>query len=67
MAQGPNVVSVAPPVFGEDYRHALLSAVLSVDPEDMGARETVDWMRARTAFDTRPAATPASTSAVRPH
>ena len=26
--------------------HALLSAVLSVDPEDMGARETVDWMRA---------------------
>jgi RND superfamily putative drug exporter len=23
----------------------LLSAVLSVDPEDMGARETVDWMR----------------------
>ena len=47
MAQGPNVVSVAPPVFGEDYRHALLSAVLSVDPEDMGARETVDWMRAQ--------------------
>lgn len=46
MAQGPNVVSVAPAVFGEDYRHALLSAVLSVDPEDMGARETVDWMRA---------------------
>jgi heme transporter len=47
MAQGPNVVSVAPPVFGEDYRHALLSAVLSVDPEDMGARDTVDWMRAQ--------------------
>jgi len=46
MAQGPNVVSVAPPVFGEDYRHALLSAVLSVDPEDMAARDTVDWMRA---------------------
>jgi heme transporter len=47
MAQGPNVVSVAPPVFGDDYRRALLSAVLSVDPEDMGARETVDWMRAQ--------------------
>ena len=45
MAQGPNVVSVSPPVFGDDYRRALLSAVLSVDPEDMGARETVDWMR----------------------
>jgi heme transporter len=46
MAQGPNVVSVTPPVFGEDYRHALLSAVLSDDPEDMAARDTVDWMRA---------------------
>jgi RND superfamily putative drug exporter len=45
MAQGPHVVSVSPPVFGDDYRRALLSAVLSVDPEDMGARETVDWMR----------------------
>jgi heme transporter len=46
MAQGPNVVSVSPPAFGDDYRRALLSAVLSVDPEDMGARDTVDWMRA---------------------
>ncbi|SEH52242.1 putative drug exporter of the RND superfamily [Mycolicibacterium rutilum] len=46
MAQAPNVVSVSPAAFGEDYRHALLSAVLSVDPEDMGARETVDWLRA---------------------
>jgi RND superfamily putative drug exporter len=45
MAQGPNVVTVAPPVFGDDYRRALLSAVLTVDPEDMGARQTVDWMR----------------------
>jgi uncharacterized membrane protein YdfJ with MMPL/SSD domain len=45
MAQGPNVVTVSPPVFGDDYRRALLSAVLSVDPEDMGARDTVDWMR----------------------
>ncbi len=47
MAQGPNVVSVSPPVFGDDYRRALLSAVLSVDPEDMGARNTVNWMRAQ--------------------
>lgn len=45
MAQAPNTVSVSPPVFGNDYRSALLSAVLSVDPEDPGARETVDWMR----------------------
>ena len=36
--------SVSPPVFGDDYRSALLSAVLSVDP-DMAARDTVDWMR----------------------
>ncbi|MGZ8801623.1 MAG: MMPL family transporter [Mycobacterium sp.] len=45
MAQAPNPVSVSPPVFGNDYRSALLSAVLSVDPEDLGARDTVDWMR----------------------
>jgi uncharacterized membrane protein YdfJ with MMPL/SSD domain len=45
MSQGPDVVSVSPPVFGDDYRGALLSAVLAVDPEDMGARNTVDWMR----------------------
>jgi heme transporter len=47
MTQGPHVVSVSPPVFGDDYRRALVSAVLSVDPEDMGARNTVDWMRAQ--------------------
>ena len=45
MAQAPNIVSVSPPAFGDDYRSALLSAVLSVDPEDMAARDTVDWMR----------------------
>ncbi|WP_370500319.1 MMPL family transporter [Mycolicibacterium sp. jd] len=45
MGQAPNTVSVSPPVFGSDGRSALLSAVLSVDPEDMGARDTVDWMR----------------------
>ncbi|UXA18324.1 MMPL family transporter [Mycobacterium sp. SMC-4] len=45
MAQAPNAVSVSPPVFGTDYRIALLSVVLSVDPEDMGARETVAWLR----------------------
>ena len=47
MAQAPNIVSVSPPVFADDNRSALLSAVLSVDPEDMGARDTVDWMRAQ--------------------
>jgi heme transporter len=45
MTQGPDVVTVSPPVFGDDNRSALLSAVLSVDPEDAGARAAVDWMR----------------------
>lgn len=45
MAQAPNVTSVAPPVFADDDSSALLSAVLSVDPEDLGARESVSWMR----------------------
>ncbi len=46
MSQAPNVVTVQPAVFGNDYRSALVSAVLAVDPEDMAARESVDWMRA---------------------
>jgi RND superfamily putative drug exporter len=45
MTHGPDVVTVSPPVFGDDNRSALLSAVLSVDPEDAGARAAVDWMR----------------------
>jgi uncharacterized membrane protein YdfJ with MMPL/SSD domain len=45
MTQGPSVVAVSPPVFGDDNRSAMMSAVLSVDPEDAGARTAVDWMR----------------------
>jgi RND superfamily putative drug exporter len=45
MQQAPNIVSVSPPVASNDKNSALLSAVLSVDPEDMAARETVTWMR----------------------
>jgi heme transporter len=45
MTQAPKVISVAPPQVADDNNSALLSAVLSVDPEDMGARHTVDWMR----------------------
>ncbi len=45
MTQAPNIASVSPPVFGDDNSSGLLSAVLSVDPEDMAARETIDWMR----------------------
>ncbi|MGA3253802.1 MAG: MMPL family transporter [Mycobacterium sp.] len=45
MTKAPNVISVAPPQFADDNSSALLTSVLSVDPEDMGARETVSWMR----------------------
>jgi heme transporter len=45
MAQAPNVASVAPPQFAGDNDSALLSAVLSIDPEDLTARKTIDWMR----------------------
>ncbi|CAN3126495.1 Heme uptake protein MmpL11 [Mycobacterium sp. smrl_JER01] len=47
MTEAPHTVSVSPPVFGNNYRSVLLSAVLSVDPEDLSARDTVDWMRAQ--------------------
>ncbi|MCV7424581.1 MMPL family transporter [Mycobacterium yunnanensis] len=46
MTQGPDVATVSPPVFANDNRSALLSAVLSIDPEDPAARDTVDWLRA---------------------
>lgn len=45
IAQAPDIVTVAPPVFADDNSSAMLSAVLAVDPEDLGARRTVDWMR----------------------
>ncbi|BBU24895.1 transmembrane transport protein MmpL11 [Mycobacterium xenopi] len=45
LARAPDVVSVTPPVFADDNSSALLSAVLSVDPEDISARHTVDWIR----------------------
>jgi uncharacterized membrane protein YdfJ with MMPL/SSD domain len=46
MQQAPHIVSVTPPVFADNNDSALLSAILSVDPEDMAARNTIDWMRA---------------------
>ncbi|MCV7001853.1 MMPL family transporter [Mycolicibacterium alvei] len=45
MARTPHVVNVQPPVFADNNSSALLSAVLSVDPEDLAAREAIDWMR----------------------
>lgn len=46
VAHAVNIVSVAPPVFADDNRSALLSAILAVDPEEMRARDTIDWLRA---------------------
>lgn len=46
MTKAPSVVTVQPPVFADNDDSALLSAVLSVDPEDMAARQAIDWMRA---------------------
>jgi heme transporter len=46
IANAPDIVSVAPAVFADDNSSAMFSAVLSVDPEDLRARHTVDWMRA---------------------
>ncbi|GFG73928.1 putative transport protein MmpL11 [Mycobacterium botniense] len=45
MKRAPEIISVSPPIFADNNSSALLNAVLSVDPEDMRARETVDWMR----------------------
>jgi uncharacterized membrane protein YdfJ with MMPL/SSD domain len=45
MAQAPNIASVGPAQFADDDGSALLSAVLSIDPEDLTARNTIDWMR----------------------
>ena len=41
MTKAPDVASVAPPMFADDNSSALLNAVLSVDPEDLGARQTL--------------------------
>lgn len=45
MTRAPNIAAVSPPIFAADNNSGLLSAVLSVDPEDMTARQAVDWMR----------------------
>jgi RND superfamily putative drug exporter len=46
MAQAPDMASVASPVFADNNSSAMLSGVLSVDPEDLGARSSIAWMRA---------------------
>ncbi len=45
VTEAPDIASVSPPEFAEDNGSALLTAVLSVDPEDLGARRTVGWLR----------------------
>ena len=32
-------------MFADNNSSAMLSAVLSVDPEDLGARNTITWLR----------------------
>ena len=51
LSSAPNIASVSPPVFANDNSSALINAVLSVDPEDMAARQTVGWIRTRLASD----------------
>src|ERR1700759_93455 len=46
MAQAPDMTTVASPVFADNDTSAILSGVLSVDPEDLGARSSIAWMRA---------------------
>jgi RND superfamily putative drug exporter len=45
MAKAPDIVSVAPPAFADNNSSAMLSAVLSVNPEELSARNAIDWMR----------------------
>lgn len=45
MSRAVNIVNVSPAVFSDDNRSAMLSAVLAVDPEDIAARDTVDFLR----------------------
>jgi RND superfamily putative drug exporter len=47
MALAPTLKWVPPPVFADNNGSALMSAVLSVDPEDNAARETIDRLRAQ--------------------
>ncbi len=47
MARAPDIVTVAPPVFADNNSGALLAGVLSVDPEDLGARNSIAWMRSQ--------------------
>ncbi len=46
ISQSPNITCpVAPAVFADNNSSAMLSAVLSVDPEDLAARNTITWLR----------------------
>ncbi|CPR62438.1 putative membrane protein, MmpL [Mycobacteroides abscessus subsp. abscessus] len=46
IAQAPNIARVSDVSFSTDGHDALISAVLSVDPEANAARDTVSWLRA---------------------
>ena len=67
MREAPYIVTVQPPVLADDGNSTLLSAVLAIDPEDMSARDTVDWMRDAPAAVAGCRESSASTSADPPH
>lgn len=46
ITQAPNIARVSDPIFSTGGHDALISAVLTVDPEATAARETVSWLRA---------------------
>ena len=45
ISKAPNIISVGAPVLADNNSSAMMSAMLSVDPEDLGARNTISWMR----------------------
>ncbi|MGH3724844.1 MAG: MMPL family transporter [Mycobacterium sp.] len=45
ITHAPDIARVSGPAFSTDGHDALISAVLSVDPEAPAARETVSWLR----------------------
>lgn len=47
--QAPHIARLADTEFSADGKYALISAVLSVDPEAHSARESVTWLRANLA------------------
>jgi len=64
MHRAINIADVnPPPVYSDDDHSVLVSGVLTVDPEDLAARHTVDWLREQLPKTAGEAASAAGTSA----